>query len=75
MELDLVIRLFYKKLLINKRMQMEEDIARFKKKLQESIPYLPFIKRGQKVHIVLFLKEPPLHQNENCVFLPKDILS
>jgi uncharacterized protein len=56
-------------------MQIEEDAARLGKKLQESIPYLPFIKREQKVHIVLFLKESPLHQDENCVFLPKDILS
>ncbi|MCH4183731.1 MAG: ATP-binding protein [Prevotella sp.] len=76
-ELDVVAESFDKKhLLIGEcKWTKEEDTERLKKKLQESIPYLPFIKRGQKVHIVLFLKELPLHQNGNCVFLPKDILS
>jgi len=75
--LDVVAESFDKKhLLIGEcKWTKEEDAERLEKKLQESIPYLPFIKRRQKVHIVLFLKEPPLHQNENCVFLPKDILS
>lgn len=76
-ELDVVAESFDKKhLLIGEcKWTKEEDTERLKKKLEESIPYLPFIKRGQKVHIVLFFKEPPLHQNENCVFLPKDILA
>ena len=76
-ELDVVAESFDKKhLLIGEcKWTKEEDAERLGKKLQESIPYLPFIKRGQKVHLVLFLKEPPLHQNETCIFLPKDILS
>jgi len=76
-ELDVVAESFDKKhLLIGEcKWTKEEDAARLEKKLQESVPYLPFIKRGQKVHLVLFLKEPPIHQNENCIFLPKDILS
>lgn len=37
MELDLTIRFLYKKLLINKRMQMEEDIVRFKKKFKNPL--------------------------------------
>lgn len=38
--------------------------------------FKPFIDRKQEVARIknLFLKDPPIHQNENCVFLPKDIL-
>lgn len=75
-ELDVVAESFDKKhLLIGEcKWTKEEDAGRLEKKLQEAVPYLPFIKRGQKVHIVLFLKESPLHQDGNHVFLPKDIL-
>lgn len=76
-ELDVVAESFDKKhLLIGEcKWTKEEDAERLVKKLRESVPYLPFIKKGQKVHLVLFLKEPPLHQNSNRIFLPKDILS
>jgi AAA+ ATPase superfamily predicted ATPase len=76
-ELDVVAESFDKKhLLIGEcKWTKEEDAGRLADKLLKIVPYLPFIKRGQKVHIVLFLKEPPLHQGENCVFLPKDILA
>jgi AAA+ ATPase superfamily predicted ATPase len=76
-ELDVVAESFDKRhLLIGEcKWTKEEDAARLKKKLQDTVPYLPFIKRGQKVHLVLFLKDLPIHQTGNCVFLPRDILS
>ncbi|UQT36344.1 carboxypeptidase-like regulatory domain-containing protein [Parabacteroides distasonis] len=36
--------------------------------------HLPFIKDGQEVHLALFLKQKPEHQETIRYFLPEDII-
>ena len=41
----------------------------------EKAKYLPFIKRGQEVHLVLFLKEQPNCMTGNVrIVLPDDVM-
>ena len=43
--------------------------------LGEKAKYLPFIKRGQEVHLVLFLKEQPNCMTGNVrIVLPDDVM-
>ena len=43
--------------------------------LEQKAKYLPFIKKGQEVHLVLFLKESPIHCVKSMrVFLPSDVM-
>lgn len=43
--------------------------------LEQKAKYLPFIKKGQEVHLVLFLKESPTHCAKGMrVFLPSDVM-
>lgn len=44
--------------------------------LEQKAKYLPFIKNGQQVHLVLFMKETPTYMNNEIkVFLPQDIMA
>lgn len=52
----------------------KEDASRLIKLLEARIEYLPFIKKGQKIHLALFLKEEPIHKESATLFLPTDIL-
>lgn len=43
--------------------------------LEQKAKYLPFIKKGQQVHLVLFMKEAPTYMNEEAkILLPEDIM-
>ena len=43
--------------------------------LEQKAKYLPFIKKGQEIHLVLFLKESPTHCAKDMrVFLPSDVM-
>ena len=43
--------------------------------LEQKAKYLPFVKKGQEVHLVLFLKESPAHGVKDMrVFLPSDVM-
>lgn len=53
----------------------DEDADRLMDVLEQKAKYLPFIKKGQEVHLVLFLKESPTHcAKEMRVFLPSDVM-
>ncbi len=52
-----------------------EDADRLMDILEQKAKYLPFVKKGQEVHLVLFLKEPPAHGVKGMrVFLPSDVM-
>ncbi len=53
-----------------------EDTQRLMARLENIRPWLPFIKPGQQVHFMLFLKNKPAAADlRNCnILLPKDIL-
>lgn len=76
LELDVVAESIDKKhILIGEcKWTRQEDAERLMAKLEKSKPRLPFVKKGQQVHLALFLKEPPLHQNQYSIYLPEDIL-
>ena len=53
----------------------DEDADRLMDVLEQKAKYLPFIKKGQEVHLVLFLKESPTHCAKGMrVFLPNDVM-
>lgn len=44
--------------------------------LAEKAKYLPFVKRGQEVHLVLFLKEYPHKMTKEMkIVLPEDVMN
>ena len=51
-----------------------EDAAALTARLQAIIPHLPFLKKAQAVHVVLFTKVPPKNAGAARVFLPEDVL-
>ena len=76
-ELDVVAESIDKKhILIGEcKWTHEEDADRLIDTLEQKAKYLPFIKKGQEVHPVLFLKETPTHQTKDMrIFLPKDLM-
>ncbi len=53
----------------------DEDADRLMDVLEQKTKYLPFIKKGQEVHLGLFLKEPPTHCAKGMqIFLPGDVM-
>ncbi len=53
----------------------DEDADRLMEALEQKAKYLPFIKKGQKVHLALFLKEHPVHGSKDIrTFLPSDVM-
>ncbi len=78
-ELDVVAESIDKKHIIigECKWTSSEDAHRLIARLENIRPWLPFIKPGQQVHFMLFLKNKPVSadlQNGNILF-PKDILS
>lgn len=75
-ELDVVAESFDKKhILIGEcKWTGGEDASRLIKDLSEKAKFLPFVKDGQEVHPVLFLKQKPAHNESARYFLPRDIL-
>ena len=63
-EFDVVAESFDKKhILIGEcKWTNKEDALRLVKSIETKIEYLPFVKKGQSVHIILFLKCEP-HNN------------
>lgn len=51
-----------------------EDALRLVNSLEAKIKYLPFVKKGQSVHIVLFLKNEPRNINAARILYPEDIV-
>ena len=76
-ELDVVAESIDKKhILIGEcKWTHDEDADRLMAVLEQKAKYLPFVKKGQEVHLVLFLKESPVHGGE-CMnmFLPSDVM-
>lgn len=52
----------------------EENAERLMARLEAISSRLPFVKKGQQVHLVLFLKEPPVGNQYEMIFLPEDVL-
>lgn len=53
----------------------DEDADRLMDILEQKAKYLPFVKKGQEVHLVLFLREPPVHKGkEVTILLPSDVM-
>lgn len=52
-----------------------EDARRLVNSLKEKIKNLSFVKEGQEIHLVLFLKQKPTHEDTVRYFIPDDILS
>lgn len=76
-ELDVVAESLDKKhILIGECKWTHNDSAdRLMETLEEKAKYLPFIKKGQEVHLVLFLKETPTYRTGNIkIFLPDDVM-
>lgn len=76
-ELDVVAESLDKKhILIGECKWTHNDSAdRLIENLKEKAKYLPFIKKGQNVHLVLFLKEYPTYLTGNTkVILPDDVM-
>lgn len=75
-ELDVVAESFDKKhILIGEcKWTHQEDAQRLAYSLAEKVKHLPFVKSGQQVHLVLFLKQEPEHKEAARYLLPKDIL-
>ena len=51
-----------------------EDAASLLHKLRDIVPYLPFVRKNQEVHLFLFTKVRPEHHEFARVFLPEDVL-
>lgn len=51
-----------------------EDALRLVNSIEAKIKYLPFVKKGQSVHIVLFLKNEPRNINAARILYPEDIV-
>ena len=76
-ELDVVAESLDKKhILIGECKWTHNDSAdRLMAALHEKAKYLPFIKRGQEVHLVLFLKEQSSCMTGNVrIVLPDDVM-
>ncbi len=76
-ELDVVAESIDKKhILIGEcKWTHDEDADRLMDVLAQKAKYLPFIKKGQEVHLVLFLKETPGHKSKDMkIFLPSDLM-
>lgn len=77
-ELDIVAEsLDHKHVIIGECKWTErEDARHLMSRLQGITPYLPFIKRGQRVHYLLFLKRAPTgaEQCQGRVLLPEDVM-
>lgn len=53
----------------------DDDADRLMDVLAEKAKYLPFIKKGQEVHLVLFLKEYPHKMTKKMkIILPEDVI-
>lgn len=53
----------------------DDDADRLMETLANKVRYLPFIKKGQQVHLALFLKESPVHIRQNIkIVLPEEIM-
>lgn len=77
-ELDVIAESIDKKhLLIGECKWTHNDSAdRLMETLEQKAKYLPFIKNGQQVHLVLFMKETPTYMNNEIkVILPQDIMA
>ena len=76
-ELDVVAESIDKKhILIGECKWTHNDSAdHLMEALEQKAKYLPFIKKGQQVHLVLFMKEAPTYMNEEAkILLPEDIM-
>lgn len=76
-ELDVVAESIDKKhILIGEcKWTHDEDADRLMDVLAQKAKYLPFLKKGQEVHLVLFLKETPGHKSKDMkIFLPSDLM-
>lgn len=51
-----------------------EDALRLATALEAKIKYLPFIRKGQSVHIVRFLKNEPHNKDAAQILYPADII-
>lgn len=51
-----------------------EDAKRLVNSLEAKIKYLPFIKKGQSIHVMLFLKNEPRNKNTARIIYPTDII-
>lgn len=78
-ELDVVAESLDKKhILIGEcKWTAAEEAPRLFKRLETIKPWLPFVKEGQQVHTVLFLKQPARHAEDfrQRIFLPEDVLA
>ena len=52
-----------------------EDAGRIETRLSTLAPLLPFVKRGQTIHLAIFLKNRPTVGSTAHVFLPDDIMT
>lgn len=52
-----------------------EDAIRIETRLSALVPLLPFIKRGQTVHLAVFIKHRPASSSEAHLFFPDDIMT
>ena len=76
-ELDVVAESIDKKhILIGEcKWTHDDDADRLMTTLAEKAKYLPFVKRGQEVHLVLFLKEYPHKMTKEMkIILPEDVI-
>lgn len=75
-ELDVVAESMDKKhILIGEcKWTNKEDALRLVNSLDAKIKYLPFIKKGQSVHVVLFLKNEPQNKEAAKILYPADIV-
>lgn len=76
-ELDVVAESIDKKhILIGEcKWTHDDDADRLMDVLAEKAKYLPFIKKGQEVHLVLFLKESPRKMTKEMkIILPEDVI-
>ena len=76
-ELDVVAESLDKKhILIGECKWTHNDSAdRLMETLRQKAKYLPFVKKGQEVHLVLFLKELPTYMTEEArIILPEEVM-
>lgn len=76
-ELDVVAESIDKKhILIGEcKWTHDDDADRLLEVLANKAKYLPFIKKGQQVHLVLFMKESPVHATLTVkIILPEEIM-
>ena len=60
---------------ITEALKREDSADCLMETLEQKAKYLPFIKKGQQVHLVLFMKEAPTYMNEEAkILLPEDIM-